>query len=296
MRRCWILILLLVAGCATPPPLESFQRMILTVPSAGAASVRVDYTCPFGHSVVTWTNNPIYPTRVYVDLPDKFERDGNSYKMEFYTFTNANSNIPPGENATLDYYNSYLLTNRFPVRRVNAELSLDGGTNFTRRIAVGIQINPDRIRGEFIWSPATDYSLLTERAVFRLTDLDGKCFDNGPTNFPFNLRPGDFVRSSPFTISGAYVTVPAAGEIVYNGVDMTVSFFETGGGSTWDIGWITQADQHFHPFATVSNAVGGIINTSIKTCTIPVASEVKLLIWSQLDRALIGRGPVFSVE
>lgn len=296
MRKVWILTLMLVAGCATPPPLEPFQRMILSVPAAGAASVRVDYTCPFGHAVVTWTNNPVEPTRVYVDVPDKFERDGNSYKMEFYTFTNANSNIPPGENETLDYYNSYLLTNRFPVRRVNAELSLDGGTNFTRRIAFGVQINPDRIRGEFIWSPATDYTLLTERAVMRLTDLDGKCFDNGPTNFPFNLRPGDFVRSSPFVISGAYLTAPAAGSIVYSGAEMTVSFFETGGGPTWDVGWMTEADQHFHPLMTASNVVGGMINTASGTCTIPVAAEVKLLMWSHADRVLLGHGPVFSVE
>ena len=210
--------------------------------------------------------------------------------------TNSNSNIPEGEDPTHDYYNAYLATAVWPTRRVNVELSLDGGTNFAYRIAVGVQHQPDRRRGEFMWSPPPCYNLMTETAVMRLTDLDGKAFDNGPTNYPFNLRPGEFVKTYPFSIKGVYVITPAPGAIVYSGASMPVDFFQTGGGSVWDIGWFTELDNHFHLITTASNVVGGVINVGAGLCTIPVAPEVKLMVWSHADRALRGFSGIFSVE
>lgn len=261
-------------------------------PWSANAQIRTTGVCSFGHAVTGWESVPVEPTRIYIDVAAKFARDGNTYWSGWHMVTNVAS-WPPGTEI-----GDYLATNRFPVKRVNVELSTDGGSNYTRRIASGVQVNPDNLDGEFTWSPATDYSLLSEQAFLRLTDLDGHCFDNGPTNAPFtfNRAPGKYVESAKFTVSGAVVTDPAQGDIIYAGSPMTVSFYQSGGGATWDIAWTSREDPYFHIFATASNCVYGLINTSSGLCTIPPSSEVVLLISSHADRVIRGRSGVFSVE
>lgn len=269
-----------------------FMTILWCGAGAYGAPVRTTGVCPYGHTVTGWDAVPVEPSRIYIDVAEKFARDGNTYWSGWNMLTNIAA-WPPGTEI-----GDYLATNRFPVKRVNVELSTDGGSNYTRRIATGVQVNPDHLNGEFTWSPATDYSLLSEQAYLRLTDLDGHCFNNGPTNAPFtfNRAPGKYVESGKFTVSGSIVIDPAAGDIVYAGSLMTVSFYQFGGGAVYDLAWASREDPYFHIFATASNCVGGVINTSVGLCTIPVAPEVVLFVSSQADRVIRGHSEVFSVE
>jgi len=299
MRHYLAIVLVMIGGCISTPPVIPV-RFHLGVPEACSAEVpasKVTYTCPYGHTCFNYTNIPMFPEAVYIDPPEeKFKRDGNCYSIRFFVMTNDNCNSPLGEDPLHDSYHEYLRTNYWPSFRNHMDLSIDGGSNFIRRIGYGIQRDATKYGGEFIWSPPRARSILTEQAVLRMTDLDGRPFDNGDTNMPFNLRPGEYVKSYPFAIRGGYIVYPVTGSILYNGVDFTLKFFETGGGPVWDMGWLTQADPNFHLMNTFSNVVGGVTNTLVTTCTIPLAPEVRVVFWSHADRAMTFQSESFSVE
>lgn len=296
MRRELILAcLLIMGGCVTVHQKPGMApRMTLSVPTADAAdNVRVDYHCPQGHNCVTWTNIPVFPERCYLDLPEKRERDGNTYTIEFFSSTNAP--LQNTGNQEWDDISTYIRTNRWPAKRNHIDLSIDNGTNYIRRIGYGIPVSASRYGGEFKWSPPKDFSLLTEQAKLRITNLDGSCFDNGPTNFACNVPPGKYVESFGFALCGAVIDAPTWGQITYYTGPLTMTFRQAGGGAVWNVGWITEADQNFHPMGTISNVVAGV-NTVTISNSIPRAAEVELVIWSASDRVVRGHSKPFEVD
>ena len=300
MRKGWIILMLLIGGCVTEHPAIP-GRYHLSVPCAEGGTgdaVKVWATCPQGHATYYYTNMHIAGESVYLNQPFR-DGTGNSYTMRFFVMTNNNSTLPPPDDPLYDTavaHAAYLATNRWPNYRQHFDLSLDGGSNYTRRIGYGVQRDPSRVGGEFIWSPPNDTTLLTEHAVIRMTDLDGRPFDNGSTNYPFNLPPGQYVKSYEFAIRGGYVTSPAEYDFVYTNAEMTVSFFQTGGGEAWEVAWLTPADPYAHPLVTLSNCLGGVVNSTNIICTIPAAPEVRLLVRSCADPALSFQSKSFSVE
>ena len=293
-RELTLACLLIMGGCVTVHQQPGMApRLQLSVPTAEAAdNVRVDYHCPQGHDCVTWTNIPVLPERCYLDLPEKRERDGNTYTIEFMSMTNVSENT-----GDPDYDNilTYVRTNRWPTKRNHIDLSIDNGTNYIRRIGYGIPTSVSRLGGEFAWSPPRDYALLTEQARLRITNLDGLPFDNGPTNFVCNQRPGQYVESFAFALCGAVIDAPESAAITYYTGPLTMTVRQAGGGSIWDVGWIAPDDQAFHPMTTVSNIMAGI-NTIQISNSIPRAAQVELVIWSQADRAIRGYSQPFEVD
>jgi hypothetical protein len=294
IRKLTLACLLMFGGCVTVHQQPGMTpRLQLSVPAAAAAdSVRVDYHCPQGHDCVTWTNIPVLPERCYLDLPEKRERDGNTYTIEFMSSTNVS--YAPGM-PEYDDMVTYCLTNRWPAKRNHIDLSIDNGTNYIRRIGYGIPVSASRYGGEMKWSPPKDFSLLTEQAKLRITNLNGSPFDNGPTNFACNVPPGKYVESFGFALCGAVIDAPAWNAITYYTGPLTMTFRQAGGGAVWNVGWIAPDDLHFHTMGTLSNVVAGL-NTVTISNSIPRAPEVELVIWSASDRVIKGYSKPFAVE
>lgn len=173
-----------------------------------------------------------------------------------------------------------LATNRIPVRRVHVDLSLDGGSNYSRRIAYGIPVNADRLSFDYTYSlDWTDRTLLTERARLRFTDMEG--------NF--------FGQSAVYTIAGIYGIFPAAGDTLVGGSNYEIEWFQSGGRPETEISYITPDNVIPTPLATMSNAVFGH-NAMLMQLAIPALPEVKLVFRSVSDPNIIGYSGIFEVQ
>lgn len=299
MRRWWPLLILL-GGCISPtPPIHRFERMHLGVPVASADAQtprKITGTCPYGHPYTAWENVWINPFRCYITPPaEKVARDGNCYSIRYYVHTNVPF-VFGGETNQEAFANcNYLRTNFWPTFRGHIDLSVDGGTTWVRRIGYGVQRDPSRVGGELIWSPPYDPSLMTETAKLRITDLDGQPFDNGSTNFAFNLKPGEYVESYGFSLIGARITQPVQNDVLYYTSEMSITLQQAGGGPVWDVGWIQPDDLYFHPITTLSNVASGYSSHTF-ICSVPVCAQAKIVIRSAQDPALIARSGTVSVE
>lgn len=176
--------------------------------------------------------------------------------------------------------NPVYTTNRIPVRRIHVDLSIDGGSNYVRRIAYGIPVNSDRQSFDYTYSlPPNDRTMLTERARLRFTDMEG--------NF--------FGRSAIYTIAGIYGVYPDTGDTLAGGSNYEVEWFQSGGRPETEIGYITPDNVVPVPLITASNAVFGH-NAILLQLAIPPLAQVKLVFRSVSDPNIIGYSGIFAVE
>ena len=182
-----LLGVLLLGGCVSTPPVFP-PRWQIGVPCANAAPE---------------------PGTVYLRHDIKSAHDGNSYVIEFYAMTNSNSDCL--DDPIVQDANSDLATNQWPARRCHLDLSIDGGSNWIRRIAYGAQVDFDRVGGRFVWSPREDYSLLTTNAVIRAVLLDAGPWPARTPAKPWDLPAGTFPKCSRFPIVGAVIDHPSGG-------------------------------------------------------------------------------------
>lgn len=268
--RIGLLGVLLISGCVSTPPVFP-PRWQISVPSADAAPAR---------------------GTVWLRHDGKAAEDGNSYTIEFYAVTNTYSGL--AENAA---YDADLATNRWPARRCHIDLSIDGGSNWIRRIAYGAQVDAARVHGQFTWSPPEDYSLLTSNAVLRAVLLDAGHWPTRTPAMPYDLAPGAVPRSPPFSIVGCTIDHPAGG-ILWQGSQVQLTWRQLGGGSVYNLYWLTpdSAGIDFaHWITTISNVVTGA-NSKYISLNAPVAAQVKLALVSVSEPSIIGYSQAFTVD
>lgn len=267
MSRWFIIALLVIGGCSTIP--WTGPRYILGTPTAEAGTV-------------------------YLHHDGKMSEDGNTYTIRWSCMTNCNSALQ----SERDRVDPILATNRWPVRRNHIELSLDGGSNWTRRIGYGVQTDNGRLAGEYVWSPPEDYSLLTTTACLRMTDLDGQPCGNG-TNYGFDIPPGQYIQSAQFTIAGIAVVVPGAGDVWYSGnYSQEITWRQAGAGADIACYWITPDTASTYTNNLLSrwtNCVDGV-NTRLITTTMPAAPQVEIVLRSMTDMQIIGYSGVIVVD
>ena len=254
-------MMLIVGGCATSPVFP--PRWQLTVPVAESAQS---------------SDEPVYLGRVY-----------KSYGIKFIAMTNACADAD---------ISADMATNRLPARRFHIDLSIDGGSNWIRRIGYGVQADASMVQAELQWSPSRDYSLLTTSAMVRATNLDGQPWPSRTPLRPYDLPPGKYPVSFTFPIVGAIITAPAAGSIQWRGEGVDITWRKVGGGAVWDLYWITPDSEGVdfsHWITTISNVVDGV-NSKRVSLNAPVADQLQLYIISQADPNLLGSSPIFTVD
>lgn len=262
----WAACALLFAGCSTDSG-PNGKRFVLGVPTAGAQD------------------------KVYLRHDAKMAHDGNTYSIRWGAMTNTNSSIPH------PLYDAELATNRWPVKRNHIDLSLDGGATWVRRIGFGVQIDKDRLNGEMMWSPPEDYTLLSTNARLRIVTLDGEMFGTG-TNYPFDIPPGRYIQSDQFTIAGIGVLYPDAESVWYSGSPNVLQWSQAGAGSDISAYWVTPGTVSAytnHLIGRWTNCVEGF-NQQDATITAPPSPEVRIVLRSMQDMAIIGYSPVFTLE
>lgn len=154
---------------------------------------------------------------------------------------------------------------RFP-KRVHINLYIDG---VSRRIAYGLPSNAGRVDVTYEYSlPWWDRTLLTTNALVQVADLENV----------------DICTSAAFTIAGAYVIEPAAGDTLVNATLTDLTFFQAGGSGEWRFGYITQ-DGGFTQLDTISDVADGT-NTITWTVDLPVTNQIKLAFQS-IDEPLV---------
>lgn len=270
LRPIGLLSVLLLAGCVSTAPVFP-PRWQIGVPSADAA---------------------IEPGTVWLRHDGKAAEDGNSYTIQFFAVTNTGSGLP--ENSA---YDADLATNRWPARRVHIDLSIDGGSNWIRRIAYGAQADESRIGGQFTWSPPEDYSLLTSNAVLRAVFLDARPWPSRSPAMPYDLAPGAYPKSDRFSIVGCVIDYPAAG-VLWQGTQVQITWRQLGGGSVYNLYWLTpdSAGIDFaHWITTISNVVTGA-NSKYVSLNVPVSDQVKLALVSLEEPSIIGYSQPFAVD
>lgn len=268
IRRLSILCLLLVSGCMSTAPVIP-PRWQITVPNAAAANM------PKG--------------TIWLRHDGKQAEDGNCYSIILFAVTN-----PCADEAM----SADLATNRLPVGRFHIDLSIDGGSNWTRRIGYGVQADTNMVAVELVWSPPEDYSLMTTNARLRAVTLDNGPFPHRTPQMPYDLPAGRYPISSPFAIVGATIDTPAAGTILWQGNSASLTWRQCGGGAVWDLYWLTPTSAGIdvsHWLTTVSNVVEGA-NSKIVSLNVPVAEHMKLAIVSQAHPSIIGYSGIFTVD
>jgi len=219
------------------------------------------------------------PGTVYIRHALKSADDGNTYTIRWSSQTNW-----PG------------LTPEWPVARFHIDLAVDG-SNYTRRIAYGVQTDKARLAGEFVWSPPLDYSLLSECARIRAAGLDGQPFPVD-VGYPPARPIGGYITSAPFVLAGIDCVAPAAGGVVYHNAPMTVTWRQAGAGVSISIYWITPetvSTWSSQILATYTNAVCGT-NTFTCNAAMPEAVAARLVLVSNADPLIIGYSQTFIVE
>ncbi len=174
------------------------------------------------------------------------------------------------------------ITNGLPAdlvwpKRVHIDLSVDGGSNYTRRIGYGVPSDGTWVNYEYSL-PWWDRTLLTENAKLRMTNLEGTTLGT----------------SFIFTIAGIGVTSPAQGDVITPGTFIDLTWYQYGAGSEVEMGYITPSNETWAPFMTWSNCVAGV-NTVSWQVTLPSGlSQAKLVLRSVLHPANIGYSGVIS--
>ena len=275
MRKITMALLIIVGGCVAPHPNLPSHRFFLGVPDAKAVPA---------------------PGTVWLFHESKMAEDGNTYKIGFGATTNTAS-IDTNSQFGLACYTD-IQTNRWPVKRNHIDLSLDGGQTFPRRIGYGVNVDPNRINGEFVWSPPMDYTLMSTNAMLRIVSI-GETWPQRDPPMPYDIPPGECPKSFSFTIAAIRVSAPASGDIVYAATPTTVRWMQSGGGAIVKVYWITQdtVDNYANQcLATLSNCVE--MAWQERTITMPDQTnpQVKLVIQSVNDPNNIGYSKIFSVE
>jgi hypothetical protein len=234
------------------------------------------------------------PGTVYLRNDLKAQLDGNTYVIEYLAMTNCNSDLT--NDPAVISYNADLATNRWPFRRMHIDLSIDGGETYPRRI--GYAVSAGGPFGELIWSPPEDYALLTTNARLRLCTLDGSPFGHRGDGKPYDVPTNTFLISSPFSIVGASITDPPAGELVYAGFPLDLTWVQAGAGAVMRLYWITPesvGNSTNQLIETFTNCVEG---TNVRTVIydLPPAEQMKLVLVSQSDPNLIGYSGSIWVE
>jgi hypothetical protein len=214
------------------------------------------------------------------------------YTCSVIAHTN-NSDMDPDSPAYAD-----IATNRWPAKRCHVELSLDGGSNYTRRIGYGVEFDSARVRADLEWSPPRDYTLLTTNAVLRAILLDEGPWPIRSPAMPYDIKPGCYPQSSIFPIRGATIAAPAAGSIQWEGESTTINWRQSGGGAVWDLYWMIPPGGDLdtsHWITAVSNVVEGV-NTKVISLNVPPAQSLILVIQSQSDPMVRGYSGVFTVD
>lgn len=272
MRRFWIASLLLVSGCCTPTPPVLPSRYSISVPMAMGAPA---------------------PGTVWLRHDAKMEEDGNTYTIKFFAASNTQG-LEPGS-----IYYQDIQTNRWPYKRGHIDLSLDGGETWPRRIAYGVNTDPDFRGGEFLWSPPMDYSLMSTQAVLRITNLGGAPFPSRVPSMPYDLPPGKYVTSGKFTIAAIRVAIPFAGQISYSSTPCAIRWMQSGGGESVSVYWITPETVNNwknQRLTTFTNCVEMVEQERLVTMPSASHAAMRLVMMSESDPNLVGYSQIFSVE
>ena len=271
--RLSFLLLGLMGGCLSTSPLIP-ERYHLSPPNALAE---------FNSNTVVLIGASAYEKRA---------ADGNVYGITWLAMTNTNSELT--DHPDVIAANAILATNTWPKFRQHLELSLDGGATWPHRIGYGIQTPRGSVGGEFIWSPPEDYSLLTDRAMLRLVDLDGLPF-RGPTNGLPCDTPSNGIRSAVFAIVGAVIDTPEPGTTLYRDTPATVTFRQVSDNSDFDLYWVTPDASGF--FQTFTNCVMGSNTRSIYIpADFPLAAEMSFCVRGVQYPSIVGYSAPFTVS
>jgi len=192
-------------------------------------------------------------------LGDSFE--GNTYDIVGYAAQTNNG----------------VATNLVWPKRVHIDLSTDGGSNYTHRVAYGIPSESNFVN--YSWCiPWWDKSLLTETAMLRITDLSGT----------------KLAVSFPFIIAGIDIRAPVDGDVLTPGTFVDLTWFQSGAGSEVEMGYITPESTNFTSFITFSNCVAGLNSISWEVNLPWGISELRLVLRSIQHPLNVGHSGIIS--
>ena len=172
-------------------------------------------------------------------------------------------------------------------KRIHIQLSVDGGSNYTKTIAYGVPVIPygDPVTNRYVsytYSlPWWDESLITERAMLRVTDLEGE----------------EMGRSTEtFTIAGLFFHLPVANDVITHGSYIDLEWVQAGAGDSAELGYITPTVP-FTPIATLTNLVVGTNMVNWHVSGLPYPEEqLRLVLRSVSDPKVWGWTGVVTTE
>jgi hypothetical protein len=172
-------------------------------------------------------------------------------------------------------------------KRVHIQLSTDGGTNFSRYLAYGVPVvsygAPVTNRAVYYTYslPWWDESIITERAMLRVTDLEGE--EMGRTR-------------ETFTIAGLFWHNPADGAVLTANTYIDLEWVQSGAGDAAELGWLTPTNS-FTVITTLSNLVAGVNQYTWKVSGLPKpCAQIKLALRSVSDPRVHGQTGILSSE
>lgn len=172
-------------------------------------------------------------------------------------------------------------------KRVHIQLSVDGGSNYTKTIAYGVPViaygSPVTNRSvSYTYSlPWWDETLITERARLRVTDLEGE---------PMGLN------NQEFTIAGLFFHLPVANDVITHGSYVDLEWVQAGAGDSAELGYITPTVP-FTSLVTLTNLVAGtnMINWHVSGLPYPEA-QLRLVLRSVSDPKVWGWTGALSTQ
>lgn len=171
-------------------------------------------------------------------------------------------------------------------KRVHIRLSVDGGSNYATTIAYGVPVisSGDPVTNRsvaYTYSiPWWDETLITERAMLRVTDLEGT----------------EMGRSEVFTIAGLFWHLPVAGDAITHGTYIDLEWVQAGAGDSAELGYITPTVA-FTPIVTLSNLVVGTNTINWHVSGLPYPEEqLRLVLRSVSDPKVWGWTGVVSTQ
>jgi hypothetical protein len=172
-------------------------------------------------------------------------------------------------------------------KRIHIQLSVDGGSNYTKTIAYGVPViaygDPVTNRSvSYTYSlPWWDETLITERAMIRVTDLEGE-------------QMGRSIET--FTIAGLFFHLPVANDVITHGTYIDLEWVQAGAGDSAELGYITPTVP-FTPIATLTNLVVGTNMVNWHVSGLPYPEEqLRLVLRSVSDPKVWGWTGVVTTE